>query len=72
MKKQDEYLLTILRRLSVEELETELDDIETDYRKKVLSTNGYNTALELTTIVLLEKRQERDTMDAYDRAMSII
>lgn len=65
-------LLCVLRKMTINELLDELDNIEVDYRRKLLTTVTYNVSVELTLIVLEEKRQEQDTMDAYKRAMSIV
>jgi len=59
-----------LRKLSVIDLEAELEEIEDDYRKKILSTKDYFECRDMVLKVLKEKRQELDVLDAYKRAMT--
>ncbi len=58
-----------LRRMSISELEIEMEDIESDYQKKFLSTADYRECRDAVIEVLKEKRQEQDRTDAFKRAM---
>lgn len=68
----EDTLLRVLRGMTLCELIQELENIEKDYQRKLLTTTTYNVSVELTLRVLEEKRQEQDITDAYKRAMSII
>jgi len=58
-----------LRKMSIPELEAELEELELDYRKKILSTKDYYECVDSVEKVLKEKRQEQSITDAYKRAM---
>lgn len=58
-----------LRKMTIAELNNELQEIEDDYKKKFLSTKDFEECRDLVLKVLEEKRQEKSTMDAYKRAM---
>ncbi len=58
-----------LRTMSISELEIEMEEIETDYKKKFLSTADYRECRDSVIKVLKEKRQEQNCMEAFKRAM---
>ncbi len=60
-----EYLQT----LTILELESQLEDVEHFYTKKGLVTSDYEMCVKEILIVLQEKRQEQECMDAFNRAM---
>lgn len=59
-----------LWKMSIEELEFELKELDIFYRKKHISTKDFDECVHTITIVLKEKRQTQNTMDAYRRAMT--
>lgn len=59
-----------LRKLSLAELEAELEEIEEDYKRKILSTKDFYECREMVLKVLEEKRLEQNVTDAYKRAMA--
>ena len=59
-----------LRELTIVELEAELEELELDFRRKILTQKDYYECVRLVVKVLREKRQELDATDEYKRAMS--
>lgn len=58
-----------LRKMSVGELVKELDELESDWQQKILTTDDYYECVRLVKKVLAEKIHEQHVADAYKRAM---